>query len=61
MPEAEVRTCLICGEPLPSRPWWRRWFGDDYPAHDQQGAEGDACWLAMNQKIGNTNPGPRPS
>jgi hypothetical protein len=57
----EATHCVICNEPLPKRTWWRRWFGNDYPAHDQKGAEGDACWLAMNKKMDNDNPGPRPT
>jgi len=57
----EAIHCIICGELLPKRPWWKRWLVSDYPAHRPQGAEGDACWLAMNKKMGNENPGPRPS
>ena len=57
----EAQFCIICGERLKRPPWWMRWFVGDFPAHKQQGAEGDACWVAMNKKMGNENPGPRPA
>ena len=54
------QTCLLCGEPLKQRAWWWRLLGMEFPTHDPDGAEGDACWVAFNLKIGIDNPGPKP-
>jgi hypothetical protein len=53
--------CMLCGEPLPPEPWWKRFFMSGPPTHKPKGAEGDACWKKFNDRMGVKNPGPRPT
>lgn len=52
--------CLLCQQPLPEPRWWERLLSQP-PVHDPEGPDGDACWYAFNNLMGNDNPGPRPS
>lgn len=56
------RTCLHCGGTLPDVAWWKKLLAlDPPPFHDPDGPMGESCWRGLNQRLGITEPGPKPT
>ena len=56
-----TRTCVLCGRTLPKMPWWKRLLSVPLNDCGSYGADKDACWKGLNERLGIDFPGPRPT